>query len=168
MLLKCKLLAEHGEFSGAGMDSMDIMEFGLREFECDTAEQATNAARNGNAALLSRGDMWAEDCALNAFNVPHTSAAGSGSWSVSALFCKAIRFSHSFVLDSRHSAAWQTCSPADQMPMGWEGSVSCEVFLTEPQGLITAQVLIPLWTSRLIFCVTWMKDAHITLSMLGS
>lgn len=43
--------------NGAGMDSMDITEFGVRELGCDTAEQVTNAARNGNAALLFREDM---------------------------------------------------------------------------------------------------------------
>lgn len=128
---------------------------------CGVSHQCS---KKWNAVLLSRGDMWAEDCALNAFNVPHTTASGSGSWCVSALFCKTIRFCHSFVLDWRHTAVWQSCSTADQMPMGWEGSVSYEVFLTEPQGLLPAQVLMPVWPSRLIFCVTRVKDAPIRLS----
>lgn len=63
---------------------MDIisLEFGFREFQHVTAKQITNAARNGNVALLSRGDAqadWSRDCGSNTFNAPHTSASGSGS-----------------------------------------------------------------------------------------
>lgn len=57
-----KLWTEHGEFFRAGVDGMDIIspEFGFREFQHVTAKQITNAARNGNAALLSRGDARAD------------------------------------------------------------------------------------------------------------
>lgn len=62
-----KLWTEHGEFFRAGMDGMDIIspEFGFREFQHVTAKQITNTERNGNAALLSRRDAWADmsgDC----------------------------------------------------------------------------------------------------------
>lgn len=59
-----------------------VLEFGFRECKHTAAEQATNAARNGNVALLSRGDAQADlsgDCGSNAFNTPHTGASWSGS-----------------------------------------------------------------------------------------
>lgn len=173
---------EHGEFFKARMDGIDIIspEFGFREFQHVTIKQITRAARNWNAALLSRMDAWADlnrDCGSNAFNTPHTSVSGSGSWCVLALFCWAVSFSHSFVLDPWHTALLQTCSLSgpDARGMGrecWYRQWIIPYRTTRIHSFkgfdVKKSSLSSLWLSRLTHCVTWVKESHPKLSTPGS